>query len=449
MRKVIAISVVLALVAGAAFAQTAVSGTVETRIRLANGSTASNDVTIGGVGVADGYVQLSGQDPDGKFGGLVRIRANETGDISVSTTDTIPIVDKDGNSLVKTNDDGSQYITGSGSGSGSWSGAFHRAFAWWKPIPQFQVFLGQDLDGRFATDPLTAWGFHQGGESFINRHEWDFWRAVFPGNWDGFGLALSFYIVQGLEINFVIPTGLPEWYPGAPSNAGQSLTYQQILGSLRLQMSYALPDLGKLFFSYIGPRADFASKPNHYGQVGGSFLFTAVEGLQAQIGVSTYIENDEKILNKNDQYYPLMVGLALHFNSGDWGVKLRAAGSFLSYGGTRTNTDSWRYRAHISGWFPFTAGTLVTFNVMPWYNFGVLAAYFDIGADIAKPIATTAAVDPYFWFNPYIKKSIGPGSIKAGLMLGVDSRANAKDDKGAALGPLTTFSIPISFAFSF
>ena len=401
MRKVIAISVVLALIAGAAFAQTAISGTVETRMRLANGNTDADDVTIGGVGVADGYVQLSGQDADGKFGGLVRIRANENG------------------------------------------GNFHRAFTWWQPIPQLRVFLGHDLDGKFGTDPLTAWGFHQGGESFINRHDWDFWRAVFPGNWDGFGLALSFYIVQGLEINFVIPTGLPEWYPGDSANASQSLTYQQILGSLRLQMNYAIPDLGKVFFSYIGPRADFADKPNHYGQVGGSFLLTAIEGLQVQLGVTTYIENDEKTHNAADQYYPILVGLGMHFAAGDWGVKLRAAGSFRSYAGTRTTTDTWRLRAHINNWMPFTAGTLVTFNVMPWYNFGVLAAYFDIGADIAKPIATDAPVDPYFWFNPYIKKSIGPGSIKVGLMIGVDSRPNNPD------GSLTIFQLPVSFAFSF
>jgi len=403
MRKVIAISVVLALVAGAAFAQTSISGTIDTRIRLANGSTAADDVTIGGPGVADGYVQLSGQDADGKFGGLVRIRANEG------------------------------------------EGNFHRAFTWWQPIPQLRVFLGHDLDGKFGTDPLTAWGFHQGAEGYVERHDWDFWRAVFPGNWDGFGLALSFYIVQGLEINFVIPTGLPEWYPGSSSNASQTLTYQQILGSLRLQMNYAIPDLGKVYFSYIGPREDFGNDGiKNYGQIGGSFQLTAIEGLNVQLGVTTYLENDKNVDNSSGQYYPILVGLGMHFAAGDWGVKLRAAGSFRSYAGTRTTTDSWRLRPWIHWGVPFTEGTLVTFNVMPWYNFGALAAYFDIGADIAKPAGDTTVVDPYFWFNPYIRKSIGPGSIRAGLMIGVDSHANDANPEA-----VTTFSIPIQFTFSF
>ena len=406
MRKVIAISVVFVLAVGAAFAQ--VSGTIDARFVLAeNDGTEDADTFIGGggSGVADGYLTLSGQDPDGKFGGLVRIRANENG------------------------------------------GNFHRAFAWWRPIQQVKIFLGHDLDGLFGTDPLTAWGFHQGGESFVERHDWDFWRMVFPGNWDGFGAAFSFYFVQGLEINLVIPTGLPEWYPGEGDKAGQALTYGQLLDSLRLQVNYAIPDIGKIFVSWIGGRQDIIDDDLkdgvvNYGQIGGSFLLTAVEGLQLQIGVSTYLYNADnlgKFDNGNDQVAPLAIGLAAHFASGDFGVKFRSAFVLNAYAANQTTADSWKYRAW-NNWYPFVEGTLITFNVMPWYNLGVLTAYLDIGADIAAPEGADES-PVYIWINPYIRKSIGPGAIRAGVMIGID-------DDGVN-DAVISLKIPVQFTFSF
>ena len=402
MKKLVAISVVFALIAGAAFAQ--VSGTVDARFVLAeNDGTEDADTFIGGggSGIADGYLTLSGQDPDGKFGGLVRVRANENG------------------------------------------GEFHRAFAWWKPFNELKIFLGHDLDGLFGTDPLTAWGFHQGAESFVERHDWDFWRMVFPGNWDGFGAAFSLYPVQGLEINLVIPTGLPEWYPGESAKAGQALTYGQLLDSLRLQVNYAIPDIGKIFVSWIGGRADIIDddlKDNvfNYGQIGASFLLTAVEGLQLQAGVSTYLFNSDNATD--DQPASLAIGLAAHYASGDFGVKFRSA-FVLNAGSAQTTDGSWRYRAWHQG-YQFTKDlTLVTFNVMPWFNLGVLTAYIDIGADIAsmKDVDETPV---YIWINPYIRKSIGPGAIRAGVMIGIDD--NGGDDDA-----IISLKIPVQFTFSF
>jgi hypothetical protein len=406
MKKLIVIAVVFALVAGVAFAETRVSGTIDTRIKLLDGSNADGDnAKIGGEGVADGYVQLSGQDDDAKIGGLVRVRANEA------------------------------------------EGNFHRAFVWWKPVPQLQVFLGHDLDGKFVTDPLTAWGFHQGGESFVERHDWDFWRMVFPGNWDGFGLAFSVYPVSGVDINLVVPTGLPEWYPGG-ANAGKDLSWEEFLDSLRLQSEIGIPDIGKVFISWIGGRAnlidsDAAEGVLDYGQIGLSFLLTAVDGLQLQAGFSTYLMNADnlgKFPSGDDQAAPLAIGLAAHYASGDFGVKFRSAFVLNAYAATQTTADSWKYRAH-NQWYPYEQGTLVTFNVMPWYNLGILTGYLDIGADIAAPEGADDS-PVYFWLNPYIRKSIGPGAIRAGIMVGIDA---PNPDVDAVI----TFRVPIQFTFSF
>jgi opacity protein-like surface antigen len=395
MKKLIAIAVVFALVAGAAFAETSVSGTIDTRITVVKANNdEDSDATIGG-SVADGFVQLSGQDDDGKFGGLARIRANENG------------------------------------------GNFHRAFAWWQPIPQLRIFLGHDLDGKFGTDPLTAWGFHQGGESFVSRHDWDFWRAVFPGNWDGFGLSLSVFPAPGIDINLVIPTGLPEWYPGDSANSGQSLTWKTVPSSLRLESGIGIPDVGKIYISYIGPRGTSFKDSKNFGQFGGSFLFTMLEGLQIQAGVSTYIKNKDN--TSDDDQYPIMIGLAAHYSGGDFGVKFRSAFVLKSTAGFTTTTDSWRYRPWIQWGVPFTKGNLITFNVMPFYNLGVMTAYLDIGAAIGTPDGGDANI--YFWLNPYVRKSIGPGAIRAGIMVGIDPDPVA-DTK-------ITFDIPVQFTYSF
>jgi len=386
MKKIIAISVMLALVAGAAFAQTSVSGVIETRMTLINGSNADGapPATIGG-SVADGYAQLSGQDADGTFGGLVRVRAN--------------------------------------------SNEFHRAFAWWRPIPQLRIFLGHDLDGLFGTDPLTAWGFHQGGEGYLNRHDWDFWRAVFPGNWDGFGAAFSIYPVPGAELNIVVPTGLPEWFPGSTANANQTVALEDLIGYLRIQGSYNIPDIGRVYLSYIGPRAEL---DDYYGQIGGSFLLTAVPGVQVQLGVTAFLVNSD--LNHD---HPLLVGLAAHYAGGDYGVKFRAAAQIGGYAGNGfTTSDSWRFRPWITGWNPFTKGNAITFNVMPWYNLDFGRVFFDIGMDLVLPDVG----DSYnlFWVNPYFKKSIGPGQINAGLMI-VNNGATE----------VLTYNLPVRFVFSF
>ena len=391
MKKLIAIAVVFALVAGAAFADTSVSGTIDTRLNLvdavsndpakwpASGGYHPNEDGDGylartGGSVADGYIQLSGQDDDGKIGGLVRIRENEQG------------------------------------------GNFHRAFVWWQPLSQLRVFLGHDLDGKFGTDPLTSWGFHQGGEGFLNRHDWGFWRSVYPGNWDAFGLALSVYPAPGVQINLVVPTGDTGWYPGESGKAGRNLDWDKVLPSLRLQSEIGIPDIGKIYFSWIGPenKAFDDIKDGPMGNIGLSFLLTAIDGFQIHPAFSVDVPEGE-------YDSPVRIGLAVHYAGGDFGVKFRSA--FV------INKDANEDK------------TFVTFNVMPWFNAGILRAFFDIGADIN---ADKNADDPaiYFWINPYIRKSIGPGAINAGIRVEIDA---PNPDVDAAI----SFKIPVQFVFSF
>jgi hypothetical protein len=82
---------------------------------------------------------------------------------------------------------------------------------------------------------------------------------------------------------------------------------------------------------------------------------------------------------------------------------------------------------------------------MPWYNLGVMTAYLDIGADIATPDNLPDGNNGplYMWINPYVRKSIGPGAIRAGIMVGINN-SGVKD-----ADPVITLQIPVQFTYSF
>lgn len=400
MKKVIIFSLVLALVAGAAFAQVAVSGTVETRFTVAAGDSLddSKPVTYGSIGAA--YLQLSGQNNDGTLGALFRFRNEDV------------VRDK------------------------PW---FHRVFTWWQPIPQMRLFLGIDQDGKFATDALEGWAFHQGGEGFFTFHEWNFWRAVFPGNWDGFGMAFTFLLVDGLDINLVIPTGNMAWPQATQEKVENKVLIEDMyVSGLRLQAGYNIPDIGKILFSYVGPGENFSEqteKQENFGQIGASFLLTAVDGLQAHLGFATY-------LTGSDVDSPIWLGAAAHYAGGDFGVKFR----FGMEMGTGDDKSSY-----------------MTGNIMPWYNLGPLTAYLDIGL-ISKKFFDPKEESGTAWFvTPYAKVPIAGGLFQFGLRIysniGASQHPGYWNSVDVANSPSALdankdaapvkFEIPLRFVYSF
>ena len=375
MKKLIAISVMFALVAGAAFAQTAVSGLIETRFWLFEGSSAEGSELETKGTVASGYIQLSGQNADGNFGGLFRLRNQDN-------------------------------IAG---------GRWHRAFAWWRPIPQLRVFLGIDNDGMFNPDnDLVGWGFHQGPEGLLAVHDWGFWRNIFPGNWDGFGLAFSVTPMPGLGIHLAIPTGSLEWFQGTQARVDDKHELGDVYpGRLRLYTHYAVADIGTVFFTYIGPGTNF-DDANDFGHLGLSFRLTSIAGLQAQLGFAT------KLPDENDE--PVWVGLGVHYAGGDWGVKFRA--------GTELKEDY----------------LMLTANVMPWYNFGSIRGFLDIGFSMLD----VSADDVYtgFWVTPYLTLPAGPGQFQIGLLIYSNISLGGQTPNQRTDADVN-FALPFRFTYSF
>jgi len=385
MRKVIAISVVFALIAGAAFAQTSVSGSISVRGKLIEDTFNDVDntaVTTGEVETA--YVQLSGQNGEGTFGGLIRLRG----------------------------EDG--------------SGKFHRAFAWWRPIPQLKIFFGQDPDGMYC--PYNAWSFTQGEENYAHPHNWENWRAGagFLGNWEGFGLSFSIYPVQGLEVDITVPFG-------SNGAGGKSVNFNDLFfGSLELAVVYGIPDIGKVFLNVQGPGEDIFNdvKNDNYGRIGLSFQLTAVEGIEVQLGFATTIPGEVTD-------YPLNLGLIVNYTGDGFGVKFRSRVGINGTSGTdgtgiETGAGYGKSQNYVDG------GFVVGIGVQPWINLGPVTAYLNIGF-VSENDGNDNTVSQLY-INPYIRMGFGGGSLRFGVLFEDPDLDADKDAK---------ISVPLIFGYSF
>jgi hypothetical protein len=395
MKKLIAISVMIALIAGAVFADTSIGGSVEVRLALYNAEFGDHE------GFASGDIPKT--TTNGSFGGAAWV-------------------------LRTANDDGTL------NGMLNWRNidavrgtiwGFHRVFINWKPDPMLNIFLGIDNDGKFATDALEGWGFHQGSCDYTSFQWWDYWRAPFQGNWDGFGAAISLYPAPGVDVNLIIPFGKAGWPQSTDASVNMSHESLNLFTSgYRLQANFAIPDIGKVMFSYKGPyntnhfdgKNDltfFSEKkdpdgdgdvskdiPNAYGSFSLSFLMTGlVDGLQAHLGFGTGNIISEMGKNKEGEVIdglPMHFGLGVHYAMGDFGVKFRAGFTLnMNYG-----------KDHM----------FITGEIMPWYNLGFMSAFLAFGMSFDQADAD-ADMNSGFFINPYVKVPIAGGYLHTGLKI--------------------------------
>jgi hypothetical protein len=389
MKKIIAISVMFALFAGAVFADTSISGSVETRMSLFRGSNVEDSkfatTADDNVGMAEGKLNLRGTNDDGNMGGAWTIKqANPAS----------------GQSVVE------QY------------------WVWWKPVEQIQLFLGKDADGKFGTDYLVSWNYYGSGTGYLSTHsDWGFWRDMFGGNWDTFGLAISVFAVDNLDLNIIVPLS-------NKSGGGKWNTSDVFVNDLCLSVSYKIPDTGEIFFTYDGANAvnppsgggnELTAQPEYKyeartnGKVTASFRLTMIEGLQVQIGGGMY-------LAKNGEKAPITAGLGAWWDGGEFGVKVRA--------GYRMNNN---FNENIS---------IITVGVLPWYKLtDNITGYADI--QVWQTMTKGADSVMAWYFNPSVKMGFGPGAIGIGLK--IDNNGGVKIADKA----VTKFSMPIRFVYSF
>jgi hypothetical protein len=269
MKKLIAISVVLALATFSAFAD--VGGHI-----------------IGTVNVfQDGVDSVEGS------GGMNRLRLEGSG----------------------ANEDGT---------FGAWlrmeEGGF-QGLAWWKPIQQFKLIIGGNSDGIYGKEGVTGWGFQQmvsdTGVVYNGDYVWGWGsnpgfivtRQAFYNGFDGQGLLLEIKPMDMIGINIVLPY-----------MAGGEL--KEIFKAVHAQVDLAL-DFGNIAFTYRGGSSGGFIGDTGAGTIFGYFGLSAIDNVGLDIGFRFTIPGDDEVM------YPIAAGLGAKITINDqFGIKARVASTF-------------------------------------------------------------------------------------------------------------------------
>ena len=416
MKKLIAISVVFALVVPAIFAEINVGANVASGVILGKSSGVKDADVETGVGRHTARITANGQNDEGTFGGQVFVFAEL----------------------------GEEYW------NQWWWGKDAFAFAWWKPIDQVRLQLGHNPWGDIDCKQIVDWGFHASDAPDVGMHnpygtgENNLGQDTgFYGGFGSFGSLLSLYPVEGLAINFAVPF----------ANGKAKDTYK----GFHAQLTYDISGIGKAAISYINADNELGVTLGNslsdtkfdvsHSKLFASFYLTAVENMEVNIGLAfpfpvTNDDDDFKITYSD----PLEVGLGFSFNASDaFNIKARLAttlaGKITPEEGDAVN-------------MPFKLG----FNILPSYNLDVVKVFLKAGImftgesedynDEGK-VEKVKDTSAFGWhMNPYVTKSVGAGTFYAGLVLesdGIEGSAMDGDSDTSAV----RWSIPVAIVFGF
>jgi len=194
MKKLIAISVVFVLLAGAAFAQ--IGADIMVKGNLAEGSTEEGAEIVTSMGFSRLRLSGSAQNDEETFGGYIRFQHQ-----------------------------GYTSIYG---------------YGWWKPIDVLKIQLGSNEDGAYdGVDGVARWGFYRdAGDVGVQQEKWAFGNS-FYGGWGSVGLGLSITPIEALAINIGIPLGTGD-------------TAADTFKKTNAQVVYTIDGLGKAAITYVG-----------------------------------------------------------------------------------------------------------------------------------------------------------------------------------------------------
>jgi len=415
MKKLIAISVMCALVAGAAFAETSVGGQVFIGGSFLSGDSVKDSKPAAGAIENDRYnTALKITFSEGSAGGRIRILGNNAGG----------------------------------------SDAFDEWFAWWRPIPQLRIQVGSNQDGDFGTAQISGWGFtgenknNGGNQGAMGEYTGDNWsggrdhsRTV--GWYDGTGgtpnLQFTINAIENLTINI--------WFPFTSGNASAP---GFVLGRFHLNLVYRFIDIGNLYVSFQSNLGYLeAGDDDAWYGTGGvtsaynsgywrntnspkaflSFYLTAIENMAVDLGLA-YAFPFTNEATKTTYSSPLEVGLGYRVTSGDFNFRLRAS---LSAGGV-TEVD-------VDGVDPVKDPTRVSVSINPNYKIKNVTVFFYAGlgmqmvedwekekGGIFVSNGSNAVVN---WFvNPYVFIPAGNLRFKIGVQVYSDGVTYPYYEKG-------------------
>jgi len=407
MKKLFAILMVLALVAGSAFAQ--VGGAVLVNTTLLSGDTtekADGDSGIyGDGGLAASKIVLRGD--AGEYGGFLRVNP-----------------------------------------SGHWTGYLAHANAWWKPVDQFLIRLGTDPDGFWNKQNVTGWMFHRDASDLgVGVENWGF--GAFYGGFDGWGLMLEIKPIDILAINVALPyfggvnvserwepkdangdwidQYVPDfWTDGSAAAIADWDIYDfvssnevgDIFKALTLQVDVNL-DFGNIALTYVGDPMHDGTKDKKaitMGQLYFSVGLGVIPNVDLNIGATFVLPGEKK-------GHPITAGIGATISATDeLGIRTRLQAT-LGGNADEDQDDS----------------TSILFDIMPYYAFSDnFTGFFYIGLDVNAPKEGDTVIG--WTANPYIQvgSEWGP-SFWAGVKLW---SAGGKD-------PITNWAVPIGITFGF
>jgi hypothetical protein len=452
MKKLIAISVMCALVVGAAFA----------------------DTTFGGAIFVGGEF-VSGDN-----------NANESEDASVHSHLKTTSIDKDAyNTIIK--------VTFGDSEAGGWFSLHNNGgnanpyhwFGWWRPIPQLRLQIGRNTDGDFGVAQISGWGFTgeaknagKNGMGAINEYSGPVFGLAharttgwYQGTGDTPNFQISAFPIEGLTVNLWVPFNNSE-------NAG--FTYSRIEANVQ----YRIVDIGTATLSFQSNTGYLEGDPEKwYGEDGitdvskspkvyASFFLTAVENLAVDLGIGFKFpfsnpnyeyefttvdpnaglgdkaETVEEKTTTQDTFHPFEIGLGLRYNMGDFQFKMRAG---FSFGGSTTyDTDDIEDKKE-----PLQ----ISFNINPNYKIGKLTVFFYAGLGIQvvedwekqpegdswNKSGSNAVVS---WFiNPYVMIPVGSIRFLTGVQIFSDGVGHPYYESGTIKYDSAKISWAIPFGF--
>ena len=456
MKKLIAISVVFALVAGAAFAAD-IGVDVKGHVRLIGGNTGKTGADYGdGAGLYDKMgnpttvaskpyaagampqfrISASGENDDGTFGAFFRWDAK----------------------------DWSGWDSDIGKAEGH---------AWWKPVDALKILIGGGPDGRFEQANVTRWNFYQvAGDVGVAGEGWKF-DPSFYGGWGDVGIDLIITPVEALEINLAIPFMSSAWQK-----------VENVYMKSTLQVAYNIENIGKFAITYKSGLGNKASvdptawkadgepynaegEVHDPGKVWLYFNLTAIENLSVEAGLGYELPKsgkglyqrpwgtpdwikDKDLIDAGAAFEgninsPIAFGLGAKFDAGDFGVKARTQGLFAG-------------KVQPNGGKAYNLPINVIFDVMPYYAVSeALTFHFSVGIDYTAKSNNEIDKDASyakvgFHVNPYItiKSSWWAPNFYAGVLVNTDGEKYKDGNKYNKDGSsVISWSIPLGIAYSF
>jgi hypothetical protein len=412
MKKLIAISVVFALVVGTAFAVDLggeVIGTVEL-LKGDNSEKGDDDPQVFSNAQLQ-RVRLQGEasNEEGTFGGWVRVEAGGIG------------------RGVSWDDGGNGYTAVS---------PFMWGYAWWKPIDQFKIWIGGNGgDGFFGKEGQTAWMFYQRatdpGVTFQGQNAWGGGytglqtRDAFYGGDGNNSLYMTISPVDIANINIELPffhggRSWGEW----ESDGETGKIFPGLVGQVDLNF-----DFGNIALTYQGSGDD-----NDNGKLYAYFNLASIENLGVDVGIGfplpvTFQTDGKADDPKHTKLKNIAAGLGVQYGAGDFGIKARA---ILGFAGNEKTGDA----DPVKDPFEFF------FDILPYFGINDNLKVF-LSAGIGMQTHEDWD-DPNLGFhvNPYVwvGQEWGP-SFWAGFKLYADKQGAA--DAGI------TWSVPIAIGVSF